>query len=225
MSKIQNRHLSLAVILALTICFNGCIFVKCAGFGGVVGNGIVKTIHKELPAFREISIDGVGSLEIKIGEKSSVSVSADENLLPYLRTDVKSDRLVIHQEKSINAQHGPRYLVTTPNLTLIRATGATSVEASLINSEKLKVSESGVGSMSLSGTVGDLEVELSGAGSVYAYALKAQNVDASVSGVGSLKVSAEKQLKAKVSGTGSIRYRGTPAVESHVSGVGSVSHE
>lgn len=210
-------------LLGLSLVVASCSPSCGTGFGsGVRGNGVLKTDDRPLSSFSEIEFDTVGRVNIKIGSPSSVSISGDENLVGLVKTDVRGSRLHIGGKKNLYPKQNLVINVTTPTLTVIESEGAGAIYAADIANESLKVEQSGVGAIHLSGTTNKLTIDVSGAGSVDAEKLKAKTVDAKLSGVGSVTVDVELELKANVSGVGSITYSGDPKVESNVSGVGTI---
>ena len=93
-----------------------------------------------------------------------------------------------------------------------------------LDTDRLKVVNSGVGEIRVAGITDDAELICSGVGSIVANDLKALNVKATVSGVGSISCYASNKLEGKVSGVGSLKYAGHPKhLEKHRTGVGSIS--
>lgn len=223
----MTRFLSLryfsVIILVITLSCASCFCVRCDGiWPAVVGNGKITTISRDLDSFSEVEISGVGKLEIEMGAKSAISITADENLLPLIKTDVRSNRLIIETEKRVSSDHGLVFKVTTPDISLLDSSGAATVAISL-NNQSLTVNQSGAGSVSLKGSTDSLQIDLSGAGKIDAESLMAKVVDAEISGVGSITLSVKERLNADVSGAGSITYSGDPVVTKSVSGVGSIT--
>ena len=77
--------------------------------------------------------------------------------------------------------------------------------------QKLDVSCSGVGNITLSGEADEAEYSCSGVGNINAKDLKAREVDAGVSGVGGIECYASESIKGRVTGVGGLKYAGHPA--------------
>src|ERR1700760_1084447 len=56
----------------------------------VVGSGQVRTEMREAHGFHGVALDISGRVEITPGTAESVSVSADDNVLPYIETRVEN---------------------------------------------------------------------------------------------------------------------------------------
>jgi hypothetical protein len=153
-------------------------------------------------------------------------ISAEENLLGYIRTNVKGNKLFIDTRKNISPRKQILIEITTPYLNDIEVSGANDVEVEGINETEFNVDLSGAGNIHLIGEVEKLRAELSGAGNINARELKAKEVLISVSGAASADVYATKYLDASVSGVGSIDYYGNPEkTRTNVSGVGSITRK
>ncbi|MGK9368990.1 head GIN domain-containing protein [Melioribacter sp. Ez-97] len=208
------------VFFLLAIIFAGC------GVWGVRGSGNLKTETREIRNFNKIEVGGAYDIKIKCGEKESIEITAEENLLPLIETKVKHNRLIIDTRRSISPRKEIKIVVTVPELNYIECSGANNMRVYNIDTDDLDVELSGAGNIVMDGNVKTLHAEISGAGNIDAKSLKAENVYISVSGAASASVYASKYLNASVSGVGSIDYYGDPEkTKTNVSGIGSISRK
>ncbi|NJD22821.1 MAG: DUF2807 domain-containing protein [Melioribacter sp.] len=208
------------IISLIAFIVSGC------GFWGVRGNGRVKDQSRTIMEFDKIDAGGAFTLKVKVGPAPSLRISAEENLINYIRTNVKGNTLVIDTKKNISPRKEIYIEITTPFLRAVDASGANNITVYGINGSDFEVDVSGAGSVNLSGEVDRFRADLSGAGSINAKDLKAKDVRVSVSGAASADVYAKDYLDASVSGVGSISYYGDPAkTRTDVSGVGSISRK
>lgn len=212
------------------------------------GNGNVKKETRKPGTFTKVHSSGTTDVVITSGSSCSVIVEDDDNLLPYLVTDVEDGTLQIHYKDEITVDHDhAKIYVTAPTLTNVTTSGTSNINLSgvLHNPGKISFSTSGVGTIEgsveapavsatitgtgtikLDGHTKDFNLELSGVGHAECSNLQSENTTVSVSGVGDARVFASVHLDATVSGTGSVRYRGNPQnPEIHTSGVGSITPE
>jgi len=96
--------------------------------------------------------------------------------------------------------------------------GASKVDISEINADKLILDFSGASKAILAGHVGKLEIETSGASHVNVEELYARDVDVSSSGASYIQVNAQKSLQVNASGASKITYKGRPNINKDVSG-------
>lgn len=210
------------IAFGLLIAF---IITGCS-FWGVRGNGRIKDESRSVSEFRKIEAGGAFSIHIKVGSATSVNISAEENLLSYIRTSVKGNTFRIDTRKNISPRKEIKIEITTPTLTDLDISGANNVEVENISGVEFNVELSGAGNVDLQGEIERLRIELSGAGNINSKDLKADEVRISVSGAASADVFAKKYLDASVSGVGSIDYYGNPEkTKTDVSGVGSIQRK
>ena len=208
----------------ISLALLGTLLITGCGFWGVRGNGRITEETRHVTEFNKIDAAGAFTIKIKVGEEPHLKISAEENLLKYIRTDVRGRTLVIDSRKSISPRKEIRIYITTPELYSIDCSGANNVYAQDIDADNFKVDLSGAGNIDLRGQTDRLHAEISGAGNIDARELKANEVYISVSGAASADVYARNYLDASVSGVGSIDYYGNPKkTNTSVSGVGSIS--
>lgn len=215
--------------------------------GATPGSGVIATETRKVEDFDAISIRFPAEITISQGSKESVTVEAEDNLLPQLTTSVKSGTLVIENSeaawsKRVDPTKTVKITIVVKNLNKIDFSSAGTLVVKSLTSDDFKLSISGAGEVTLSGLkVGKLNIDLSGAGAISAdgkaedvsigisglgsfegASLSSQVADIEISGAGSASLRVEKELTATVSGAGSINYYGDPAVTRHISGAGTV---
>lgn len=213
-----------AGLTVFALLLSGCN----GGFGGVVtGSGNVKTESRNVSGFQAVSLSGVGNLTIDENGTESLTVEAEDNLLPYIQTEVQGNRLVIGSKDntSLNPTKPINYRLTVKDLNSIDLSGAGKITGADINTPKLTVNVSGAGDITLTGKADSQEINLSGAGNYHGDNLMSKDVKITTSGAGSAVVQVSDTLDATVSGAGSVRYIGDPQVKQNVSGAGSVSKQ
>ena len=193
---------------------------------GVRGNGNLTDENRDISEFDKIEVGGAFTVNIKVGESPSLKISAEDNLIDYIRTRVHGDKLVIDTRKSISPRKEIKIDITTPSLKDVDASGASNIHVWNIDSDEFNVNVSGAGSLDLSGNAEDVYIDMSGAGSLDAKNLKTKSVEIDISGAANADVYASERLKATVSGVGNIDFYGDPKdVKSSVSGVGSINRK
>ncbi len=233
----------------LTISLAFCTIAATAQWGKrVKGNGNVVTIERSVGDYDEVSSAGWFDIELVAGNEGELTLKGEENLLKYIKTEVKNGELIIKTERGVNLRPSTwnkGILITVPveEIRAVRLSGSGDVvskttlksntfKASIsgsgdvtltVEAESMKASISGSGDMELEGKTTDLDVSVSGSGDIKAFDLIADNVEASVAGSADLKVTANQMLKARVSGSGDITYKGNPSkIDSKSSGSGDI---
>jgi len=207
-------------LVALSI-FTGCAF----SLSGIRGSGVLKTEVREVTTFSTISFKSVGKLKIQQTGKESLTIIADENILPILESRVSDQTLYINNinPSNIDPTNPIEFLVEVKNLENLYTKSVGSIEVNGIQGKRLSVSLDGVGSMAITGNVDVLDLELTGVCSFNGEELKTKQATVhNNKGVGNAIVNVSEQLDASVSGIGSIEYIGSPQVTESVKGIGKI---
>jgi len=217
----------------------------------IKGNGNMTTIERSTGDYDAISVSGWFDVDLVDGREGELTLRGEENLLEYIKTEVKDGRLVIKVKKGYNLRPsswekdgGIHIIVPVESISSVSLSGSgdivgkktlksTNFKTSMsgsgditldIEAGSIIASMSGSGDMDLSGQTGNFEVQISGSGDIKAYGLEADTVDATVSGSADIKVTVSEMLKARVSGSGDIHYRGNPKkIDTKTSGSGDIS--
>jgi hypothetical protein len=223
-------------------------FITFDGVPGFVrGSGHIVSENRQVADFNEVEINYPVELTVKQGQSVSVTVTADDNLLPQLETRVSGGTLIIDNSegtasKRVSPTKPVRIDMTVKDLTRVdfpsagtaringlkttnlnvSISGAGSVWLTDLNASSLEANLSGAGSISATGKADSLTSDISGVGSFHGDNLTSQTAHVTISGAGSATVWVKSSLNADISGTGSIRYYGSPSVNRDVSGLGSV---
>lgn len=208
----------------LAICLAACT-LSC---GEVVsGSGRVTSESRPVGHFKEIELSGSGELIVEQTDSESVSVEAEDNLLPLITVEVSGDRLNLGFRNGVNVRPTKPivFRVNVKELTGLALSGSGSAKLTKIETPRLVVRISGSGEVHISGKADKQEVHISGSGSYSAEHLASKDATIEISGSGSAAVDASEHLEASISGSGSIEYAGNPSVNQHISGSGSVHHK
>jgi len=214
----MNKKYLLFILFVLSVSVFGCRFGN-----GVRGNGKVVEETRNVKTFNKIDVSGVFTVVVEIADENSVLVSAEENLMKYIRTKVKGNKLIIDTRKNISPKKQLTVFVKTKSLTEMEASGATDIEINGLDEESFKLEISGAAECEISGRVGKFKAEVSGAGNVDARDLVSDYAKLDISGAGDIRITVNKGLDADVSGAASVIYYGDPEeVNLDTSGAASV---
>ena len=219
--RLWKRSLLALVALGLTMTVAGCSIL---GLGTTKGSGSVKAESRTVSGFTKVQVSGAGILNIAQTGTESLTISAEDNLLPLLTSDVSNGTLIlgVKQGQSISPTEPITYTLTVKQLTSIDLSGAASINAVNIQTDALTISCSGAGTVTITGSAQSQSVTISGSGSYNARKFQTADSTVLISGIGSATVSASQTLNATISGAGSITYYGSPKVSQSVSGAGSI---
>ncbi|MGE5430252.1 MAG: head GIN domain-containing protein [Syntrophomonadaceae bacterium] len=218
----------LLVSAVLFLVFAGChgFGFNCHGFGGVRGSGISKEENRSISDFNAVNIGGAYEVDINCGAAPGVTIDAESNILPLIKSEISGNTLHIYNTKSINPRKKIKIKITVADLDEVETSGASNITVENINNDRIKLDASGAGKIYLAGKTGMLRLSLSGVVKVEAKDLLADNANVEISGASKADVYASKELRADISGVGSLDYYGNPAnVRRSVSGVGSINEK
>ncbi len=233
---------------ALIAFFMLMVFISCNFVGGqrISGNGNVTTVERALNQFTHVEQKGSFDVYVSTGNSYTVKIEAEDNLQPYIETNVSNGRLEIKTKDGfwIRPKKQLKVYITAPTYNSIQSFGSGNIvsENTLYDSSKitLKVSGSadikatvnapevesqisGSGNVNLNGETRSFSGRVSGSGDIIAFDLKAEDVEVNIAGSGNAKVFASVKLDATVNGSGDVIYKGNaPSVKSSIHGSGSI---
>jgi hypothetical protein len=224
--KTTYRALVIALLAAVVIVTG--MLTGCDAAGGaayVRGSGTLASEKRDVAGFTDIRVNGSGDVTLEQTGHESLTVEADDNILPLLETTVRDGVLHLGTKPNVNIHpsRAIRYQVTVQRLTGFGISGSGSVNASGLDTNRLSAQISGSGSATLSGRADAVDLRISGSGSYDAGRLQSTTAKVSISGSGDAVVNASGSIDASVSGSGSVHYLGNPSVTKHVSGSGTVA--
>lgn len=229
-------------------CIAAVSFSSCIDMGERVnGNGNIKSENRKVSEADKISLGG--DMDVYISEgPMALKVEADENLLPYIITEVEGGTLKIRDRDNvnINTSHAMKVYVTMPSVTDVRVGGSGNITfdkmitsdrdmafaisgsgdiTAQVNAPKTMAEISGSGNIHISGETKNVEIHIAGSGNYDGQELKAENAEVHIAGSGDAGVFADATLNASIAGSGTVKYKGNATVEKHISGSGSVDKE
>jgi Putative auto-transporter adhesin, head GIN domain len=191
---------------------------------GVEGSGNVITESREVSDFNEIVLGGTGRVVVDVTGTESLTIEAEDNIMPFLETRVSNGRLRLETNRSISPTVEIVYTITAETLDGLVISGSGVAEAEGVDSTDVRVDISGSGDVVVEGTLsGLLSVSISGSGEFDGESLTAPEGQVDVSGSGDAVVNVTDDLDVSVSGSGEVQYLGEPNVHSSVSGSGTVT--
>ena len=199
----------------------------------IKGDGNMKTETRTVTDFSSLSSHGAIDVKISYGNSNSIQIEADENLLPYIETNVENGKLIIQTTKNVNLR-SPRKTVVSismTKITVLQLSGSGNIEAngSFSSDEETKIMVSGSGNIHLAsasfkavnlaisgsgnivlkgGAANSVLVSVSGSGNADCSDIAADNAEVKISGSGNAKVNVNKSLSANISGSGNVYYKG-----------------
>jgi len=218
-----SKGLALVLVLSMVLG-TGTAFAKKGNAGIITEDRDVKNYSQLV-----IGIAGVVTLE-QCGEEG-VTIEADEEIMPYIETEVRGRRLLItHRERGWYRDIGNRYNIRVhvkcKSLEVVTISGSADLTCKSLEGKELELGISGSGDAKFEKVKTDnLEMGISGSGSITIYEYAGTRVRTSVSGSGDLELSGKaKSMNVGVSGSGTVDARNleTEEVNVRISGSGNL---
>jgi hypothetical protein len=212
---------SLAIAITCAI-LGGCAIIVAPGGEGdyqvrtpfssdsIEGNGVPARDERMIATVPALEVNGTITVDVHVGPATSLVVEADSNLLPFIRTELRGDRLVIEKTRSFRTNHPVRVTYTVPRLTSVRHDGSGHLSVQELNGGPLVVEGRGSGSVLLTGRVSSLDVSQDGSGSIDATTLQSGGGNLSLNGSGRVvagRMQGER-VTANLNGSGQLRVTG-----------------
>lgn len=209
---------------------------------GVRGSGDVMSESRDVGGFDEIVLEGSGIVNVEVTGTETLTIEADDNLMQYLTTEVRSGRLELGTERSVRPTQDIVYTITVISLEGVSISGSGEITALGLTGDRLEAhisgsgslrapdvevglfdgSISGSGNIEISGTADDLELSISGSGNYSGEDMVAASGDVAISGSGNALVHVVDDLTAEISGSGNLEYVGEPRLDVSTSGSGTI---
>lgn len=214
-------------IVILSSCFN---FKK----EEKQGSGNVISQKMEASLFDAISVSDGLKVYVTMGEKESIEVQADDNLMEYIKAEVNSGTLQIYVNENVNLKmNNVRVNVTAVELTKLNASSGSNltvenmIKSELFNceassgadmefqimTENLSVNASSSGEITIKGKADEASLSASSAGDIEANNLRVSDCDADASSGSEINVYVSGDLSASASSGGEINFKGNPNIK------------
>lgn len=190
----------------------------------MTGNGNVKTEQRGVAGFDRLSIGGIGELIVEQDGEESLTIEAEENLLPLLVSEVEDGRLTlgIRRDSSIKATKPIVYRLKVKTLRELDGSGTVSITATGLDAADFAYDSSGTVKSVFSGRAENQQVAMSGTGTFDGRNLTGLTAEVDLSGTSDALVNVTETVRARASGTATIRYLGDPQVDRQTSALGKI---
>ena len=207
----MKRNLIILAGMAGLLAVTGC-HGRMFNFGiGLKGSGVAKSEKRTVGNFRGLNVSGAFQVEVACQKEASLEITADDNLLKHIKTEVRDGILHIETDGAqLNFKDFPRAVITAPDLEDFNISGATRVKVANMKSGDVNVNLSGASQLAAAGTAQALVADVSGASRLDGKDLQAAKVDVKASGASKADVYASADLKAEASGASAVHYYGSP---------------
>lgn len=231
-------------IILLSLAIGSVLFSSCES-RCIDGNGTITTENRALSGFSAITMEGDFDVFVQQDTIYEVKVEADQNIQPYVVTEVRSTGTLEIKNANNRCLRGSdriRVTIKTPDLYKLTnagsgyiycknvyndqfsvvLSGSGEIECYNIDTYNLTASLPGSGKLTLDGVTRTSSITMSGSGLIKAYNLDQDESTVTLSGSGDIYVFAFDYLDILISGSGRVFYRGGHRVDYKIPGSGRV---
>jgi hypothetical protein len=232
-----KKYVMVAFLLCLAVAASGCA-IHGTGSGNVINQ------TKSVQGVNQVSLEGIGTVVLHQGNQESLTIEAEDNIIPHIQSNVNGNKLSLSYDTSTpNPTKTVKFYLTVKDLSSISISGAVKVETNSFKTQSLVISTngygegnmaglnisnltvniSGAGKMTMAGTAADQTITISGGGDYQARDLKSQTTTITINGAGKGTLNVSNILNAIINGSGDISYIGNPQVSQQINGMGRVT--
>ena len=235
---------SCIIIGIIVLLLAGGLYIYSQAFGLRPGRGSGNVISQNRPLEAEINrvkFDAQGKLIIEESSSDSLIIEAEDNAIPFIKTEVVKGELRISMNNflflpsreiyyhlkvkdlsavSIESKGSAKIDKVSVEQFGIDLSGSGSLDIKDMNVKNLSLVISGSGDADLSGIVEKQFVDVSGSGKYFGEGLKGRDADVNISGSGNANISVSDFLDVRISGSGNLEYNGQPNIEKQLTGSG-----
>lgn len=236
--------------LVLAACLASATAIAFAFQRTVRGSGHIVGDKRAAGGFERVAVAGEFDVELRQGQVEGVELTGDDDLLALVETRViegsggaRTLKIAPRPDVDLMPTQRIRVRVDLVRVTSLQLAGSSRASAAGLRVDRLAVSMSGAGGLTLNGLdAQDLSLSLGGSGRVNAdgrtkaatlsvagsgrvalAGLVAEDVSIDIAGSGSAEVQANQRLRVSIAGSGHVKYTGTAVPQVRVAGSGSVS--
>jgi Putative auto-transporter adhesin, head GIN domain len=210
-----------AVVVGALLLVGGCSITLP---GTTTGSGSVRTETRTASGFTAVELAGLGNVQLQQSGTESLTVTAEDNLLPLLTTEVvdKTLKLGVKDGARVDSTQPITYAVTARDLTGIDIAGSGSLTATQVKTPSLRIRVAGSGSVTAAGSADAQDVQMAGSGAYRGSGLTSTTAKVNSAGSGTAELAVSGQLDVTILGSGTVTYTGSPTVTQSIMGSGSL---
>jgi Putative auto-transporter adhesin, head GIN domain len=192
------------------------------------GSGVTKEESRAVANFSQLTLALPANVTITQGATESLTISADDNLLPLMSTRVVNNELLIEGDKNrgFSTKKEIKIRLMVKSLNTIKIKGSGDVHGDQLKSDKLDIAIEGSGDVKFNAIRADeFKVGILGSGDVSIDTVESKLLESNVRGSGDVKFGSVKagQVNISVTGSGDVGAAGSAdKVLIEISGSGDV---
>ena len=219
--------------LFITLVLTGSI-ITAQWQDSISGNAVLDSLHQEVSKFDTIEVLGPFEITLKKGNRHNITIVGESNLIPHVRFDVNSNKLVLHTHNNkrlhSKTENPIKITVTAKELSKIYVVGSSKISSSnslfskhllldligsgemrfAVESKTVSTHIAGSGHIYLIGRCKTIKSKIIGSGHLHSDELQSENSFLRLIGSGQANIKCSDKLKAMIDGTADVIYKGEP---------------
>jgi hypothetical protein len=219
MKQLINKSLILICLTVICTSLHSCQEEDPSWFP-VTGSGKIISQERKVPIFTTIKSSISGNITITESNDQQLMVSAQENLISLLETEVVNGTLFISfGSHAVVSDSLIAIQIYLPRLNGVTQTGSGNITSELAIPE---INLLGSGTIKCSGKTDLVQVKLAGSGVVNLEEVISSKADVKITGNGNVSLHVTNDLNVTIPGTGIVYYSGLPKIQKNITGTGQV---
>ena len=177
----------------------------------ITGSGRVVRQARPISAAQAVELSGAANIEVRVGPAPSLTIEADDNLLPLFTSEVRGGTLKLASRGSYRTRNAPRFVVTLPPLNTLQTSGGGDAVVIDARSSTLALGLKGSGNIRASGSAGRLDASIHGSGNLDLRQLAVGDAKLAIYGSGEIAAAPRGKVEAITFGSGDIDLLSRPA--------------
>jgi hypothetical protein len=218
----KNRTAFIIVLLAIMSSILACSvnFGNNVGTNEIRGSGKVVTENRDVSDISSVDLAMTGTLHITMGDKETLTVEAEDNLMGYIQTDVSFGRLVIKTKQGTDLQPTQpiNYELTVTKLSAINISSDGDIESKDLSSDSFSIAISSSGNLTVSSLdCTSLQIKTSSSGNTEIGNLSADSNSITISSSGNIDIKNGQVQQQNIHISSSGEYRANDLASSKAS--------
>ena len=212
--------LLLMLLLMLTTMI---IIISCYSVNKIKGSGNIISESRELTNFSSINLLGSIDISINSSDEYNCTVVGDDNLIPYIKTEVVNNNLQISINNNYSSTEELAVNVNASEYDEVSISGSGDINIIDFKNDNLSLNINGSGNITANGKVQTFIATISGSGNIVSTELISKSATITIDGSGDAKIWATDSISSQINGSGNIEYYGNPInVKSKINGSGNI---
>ena len=229
MNRRFARGFLLSVALVAAFAVSGCTVVHNNSINGSTltigsapyteGSGNLTTATRALESFHAVSVENGLRVLVKTGSAASAAVTADDNLVGLITTEVRDGTLSIRVSGSLTTHERLEVEVTAASaVDSVAQTGGSTVDVENLSSDSVTASVDGGSTLHAGGRTANLQLTVNGGSTADLRNVEAQVAQVQIDGGSTAFVKAQKSIAGSCNGGSTLKASGS-------AGTGTVSKD